>query len=420
MNYQRRHIEDRVRRMAGRFPVVVVTGARQTGKSTLLAHLFGDVARTVVFDPVTDVGDARRDPELFLKLHPPPLILDEVQYAPELLSVLKRVVDADRDRMGGWFITGSQQLSVLSAVRESLAGRAALFDLWPMSRGELVDRPDTGLLHHLYREPAPQDAPALLERLSAAAASPAPPGTLLERLFRGGYPGLLPFDTADVPTWFDAYIRTYIERDVPTLRRLESPQEFSRFFRLMAALTAQEVNAAHLGREIGLSPKTARAWLQALVASFQVFELPAWSGNTIKRISGRTKAHLVDSGLACALATVSSHHALAHQPLLGALFESHVVSEICKQAAGLDVQPRLWHWRTSAGAEVDLLLERDGVFCLVEVKLKSRPSRRDTSGLRAFASTYPRLRIGPRIVVHGGDELALVDEQTLALPIDKL
>ena len=420
MNYHRRHMDQRVSRLAGRFPVVVVAGARQTGKSTLLKHLFGAVARTVVFDPVTDVGNARRDPELFLKLNPPPLILDEIQYAPELLPVLKRVVDADPDRMGGWFVTGSQQLSVLSAVRESLAGRAVLFDLWPMSRGELIDEPDTGLLHHLYREPVPNDAQALFKRLSAAPLPPTPPGTLLERLFRGGYPGLLPFATVDVPAWFEAYIRTYIERDVPALRRLESPQDFSRFFRLMAALTAQEVNSAQLGREIGMSPKTARAWLQALVASFQVFELPAWSGNAVKRVSGRTKAHLVDSGLGCALATLSSHHALAHQPLLGALFESHVVLEIRKQTAGMDVPPRFWHWRTSAGAEVDLLLERDGAFCPIEVKFKSRPSRRDTSGLRAFANTYPGLRMGPRIVVHGGDELALLDEQTVAVPIDRL
>jgi len=420
MNYHHRHIEARLLRLSARFPVVVVAGARQTGKSTLLSHLFGDRARTIVFDPVTDVGNARRDPELFFKLNPPPLILDEIQFAPELLAVLKRIVDADPGQMGAWFVTGSQQLSVLSAVQESLAGRAVLFDLLPMSRGELVNQLDGGLLSHLYADPPPRDAQALLVRMQDVPPPPRLPGSPLEHLFRGGYPGLLRFDTVDVPAWFDAYIRTYIERDVPLLRRLESPQDFSRFFRLMAALTAQEVNSAQLGREIGMSPKTARAWLQALVASYQVFELPAWSGNAVKRVSGRPKAHLVDSGLACALSTISSHHTLSSQPVFGALFESHVVMEIRKQALGLDVPPRFWHWRTAAGAEVDLLLERDGVFCPLEVKLKSRPTRRDASGLRAFAKTYKSLKIGPRVIVHGGDELALLDEHTLAVPVDRL
>ncbi|MFH1811868.1 MAG: DUF4143 domain-containing protein [Pseudomonadota bacterium] len=261
-----------------------------------------------------------------------------------------------------------------------------------------------------------RDVRGLLKRLARTSGSG---GTtvLYERLFRGGFPGLQAFRTDETPAWFDSYIRTYIERDVRTLRDFNDPHQFSRFFRLLAALTAQEINASQLGREIGVTPRTAAQWLQTLIGSYMVVTLDAFSGNTLKRISGRPKVHLVDSGLCCHLLSISSPRAVQDHPRTGNLFESHVVLELLKQAAALAVKPVCWHWRTSAGAEVDLLLERDGVYFPVEIKLSSRPSTRDLSGIRSFIDTYPGLRVAAAIVVHGGDELFLVDERTVAVPV---
>ncbi len=396
--------------------MVVIGGARQAGKSTLLGHNCGSAVRSFVFDPVTDVGNARRDPELFLRQHQPPLILDEIQYAPELLSVLKRLVDERPEACGQYFVTGSHQFGVLGAIRETLPGRAVLLDLLPMSQWELADTPTDGLLTFLFGQPRPVvDADELkpwLARRPGATAAP----DLFTKMYRGGYPGLLRFATEDVSAWFDSYLRTYIERDVRALRNVESPHDFSRFFRLMAALTAQEVNTAHLGREIGITPRTARIWLSLLAESYQVLVIEAFSGNAIKRVSGRPKAHLVDSGLAGHLLALSSPEALSAHPALGAIFESYVVNEIHKQLAEVPSKPRLWHWRTAGGAEVDLLLERDGVFIPIEIKLTSRPHRRDTRGLQSFAATHPHLRVGPHIVIHGGVESFMINEQTIATP----
>ncbi len=418
MEYRERGQTERLTRLAGLFPVVVLAGARQTGKSTLLRRLFGESARAFVFDPVTDVGNARADPELFLRLNPPPLILDEVQFAPELLPVIKRLVDADPGRKGAYFLTGSQQFGVLKGVQESLAGRASLIDLHPLSRAELASDPGSGLLPALFADDPPPDAAALLHRLADQGAPRLPSGNLLERIFRGGYPGLIPFEPRDIPTWFDSYLRTYVERDLPSIRDVSRPHDFSRFLRLLAALTAQEVNTAHLGREIGINAKTGRAWLDALVASFVILSLPAYSGNTVKRVSGRPKAHIADSGFACSLLSISTPLAVSRHPAMGHLFESYVVAEVQRQIGALDTPPRLWHWRSAGGAEVDLVLERDGRFVPIEVKLASRPSRRDARGLASFASTYTGLTCGPRIIIHGGGDLALIDDATVAVPVD--
>lgn len=407
---------DRLRRLAARFPAVAVLGARQVGKSTLLAETVGGGARAFVFDPVMDVANARQDPELFLRLNPPPLILDEVQFVPELLGPLKRLIDERRTESGLYFLTGSQQFGLMRGLRESMAGRVGLLDLLPMTQvelyGDLSARPP--LTQLLLDCPTPE---ALFTALAAVPpTTPRPP--LPERVFRGGMPGLLPFETAEVAEFFATYLSTYIERDVRALRDFSAPHDFARFVRLLAALTAQELNASQLGREIGISPHTARAWLDALIQSFQIQRIDAFSTNATKRVSGRPKLHLVDTGFAAWLASISSPLALQSHPMFGALFESYVVGELSRQATTLATPPQRWHWRSAGGAEVDLLLERDGTFHLIEVKLTSRPTRRDASGLRAFAESYPGLRIGHRLVIHGGPDLERLDEVTIAVPVD--
>ncbi len=420
MKYLSRHIEGRVLRMAERFPVVLVGGARQAGKSTLVAHLFGNHCRTFVFDPVIDVGEAQRDPELFLSLNPPPLILDEVQYAPHLLPVIKRIADARADDRGLFFLTGSQQFQLIENISESLAGRVFVADLMPMSSAELAGTLRPGAIEALFHKDPPDNAREILSLLRNASMQVASSGLLLERIFRGGYPRLIDFRTNEVAEWLGSYLRTYVERDVRRLRDLADPHDFTRFLRLAAALTSREINYSQLGREIGINPRTAKGWLEVLTASYQVFLVDAYNGNTVKRVSGRPKIYVTDTGFACHLLSITSPEALNAHPLIGQLFETFTVGEIVKHIAGLDARPRTQHWRTRGGAEVDLILERDGVLYPIEIKLKARPSRRDLSGIRAFAETYSGERIGPRIVFHGGTELFLIDEYTVAIPVSMI
>ncbi len=405
--YLPRLLTDRLLRLVDHFPVVVVTGARQVGKSTLLQHVLGSSWPTVVFDPGIDVENARQDPDLFLDNRPAPLVLDEIQYAPEVVAALKRRVDRDR-RPGRYVVTGSQQWGVLRQMAESLAGRAVFLDLDGFALAEQVDggRP---WLPAWLADPATVLHPGT-PRLTLGR-------TLWEILWRGSLPDacLLPLDA--VPDFHRAYQRTYVERDARLLADVSDWQVFGRFHRLCAALTAQEVNQRHLGREVGVTHQTARRWLDVLSATFQWIEVPAWSGNAVKRVSGRPKGYLADTGLACAAQAVSKPHAIGGHPLQGALFETAVFAEIRKQAALLSPRPNLYHWRSHRGAEVDLLLEYDGRLLPVEARATTRPGRRDASGIEAFRKAHPEVA-GPGLVVCACEHPLRIAQDVWAIPWD--
>jgi predicted AAA+ superfamily ATPase len=213
-----------------------------------------------------------------------------------------------------------------------------------------------------------------------------------------------------------AYQRTYIERDARLAGDVNDWQTFARFFRMAAALTAQEINGAHLGRELGLSPQTARRWLDLLVATYQWHEIPAWSGNTVKRVSKRPKGYMADSGTACSALRLSSPPALADHPALGAIFETAVVAEVRKLAALLPSKPYLHHWRSHGGAEVDLILERDGVLYPLEIKATTTPSARDLRGIHHFRESHAKARIGPALIVAPTESIQRLPGGDLAIP----
>lgn len=408
--YLERSATSRLHSLLGAFPVVVVAGARQVGKSTLLDHALADTAESVVFDPVIDIENARQDPELFLDNHQTPLVLDEIQYAPELLGPIKRRVDGDR-RPGQYVLTGSQQWGVLRSVAESLAGRAAFLDLEAFSLAEACERTDARHWLHAWLEDPIRTADKGVDRLAGQYA-------LYERLWRGWLPEAHFLALDAVPDFQLAYQRTYIERDVRLMADVSDSQQFGRFMRLAAALTAQQINHSQLGREIGVTPQTAQRWLDILKATFQWYEIPAYSGNTIKRISSKPKGYVGDTGVACWSLAISSPHAVASHPAWGAVFETAVVAEVRKAVALLAMKPNVYHWQTHGGAEVDLLLERDGVFYPIEVKAASRPSRGDTTGIAAFRKTYPDLNVGPGLVVAPCNGLEQLSETEYAMPWD--
>lgn len=399
-------LSGRLQALFGAFPAVVVSGARQVGKTTLVKHLFPH-HDYVVFDPSIDIENARREPDLFLRNHPPPLILDEIQYAPEVVSALKRVIDRRGAVAGQYLLTGSQQWQVLQSLTESLAGRAVFLELAGFSLQELCDAPVGWLSRWLE---APEDVPAWTRNAIFYE------GTLPDWLWRGTLPRATTLEESLVPDFWAAYHLTYVERDARLAGNVSDWQDFGRFVRLMSALTAQEINASQLGREIGLTPQTARRWLRLMEATFQWFELPAFSGNLTKRVSQRPKGHFADTGLACHYAGISSPPSLGAHPLFGALFETAIVSEIRKQSASLAARPGFHHWRSGGGAEVDLLLERDGRFFPIEIKLTANAGRRHASGIHALRAAYPELDVAPGVLICAVERPRWVTEQVLAMP----
>ncbi len=416
MNYRGRLLEAKLIRYAKEFSALLLMGPRQVGKSTLFAHLFGTQARHIVFDPVVDVGNARQDPDFFLDQQPPPVILDEVQYAPELLGAIKRRIDR-RPAPGQYFLTGSQNLSLLKRVSESLAGRVLVLDLGGMTLSELRGRGQpSGATWLAALMEAGTRAPDLssFHRLMPASKD----DTLHRHLWRGGLPLLI--DRADdlVPDILASYLRTYVERDVRALAEVHDQQQFTRFIALCAALTAREVNHSQLGRDIGVTPQTAGRWLGVLKATFQWIEVPPFHGNSIKRISGRPKGYLADTGLAAHLQRMSSPEALSGHPSLGALFETWVVGDILRRFCLMHTPPQVYHWRRHSGAEVDLLLERDGTFWPIEIKAASRVTMADARGIHAFRAAYPNLRHGVGIIVAAVEEASRLSEDVLVVPCD--
>jgi len=407
--YRRRLLTEKLLQLHHSFPIVAVVGARQVGKSTLLGEVFRG-ADSVLFDPLQDVENARTDPDLFLRSHRTPLILDEVQYAPEVVAALKRRIDQDR-RPGQYLLSGSQQWSVMRNMAESLAGRVAFLDLEGFCLDELRPEP-----------PARSWLADFLDHPDQALSGRGP-GTrqatpVAEQLWRGFLPEAQELPRAVVPGFFQAYQRTYIERDVRQLGEVSDWQLFGRFFRLAAALTACELNHSQLGRELGLNPQTARRWLALLEATFQWFELPALARNAVKRVSQRPKGHLADTGLACAAQAISSPEALSGHPLWGALFESAVVAEVRKLSAALPTPPRLYHFRVHGGTEVDLVLERDGTYFPIEVKAHSRPTPGDAAGLHAFRRAFPDARVAPGLIICPGEQVLRLAEDAWAVPWD--
>lgn len=360
-----------------------------------------------------DIGNARSDPDLFLQNFAPPLILDEIQYAPELISGIKRYVDRLK-RPGMYILTGSQQWQILESTRESLAGRAVFLDLDGFSLHEIDDIPfEKTLLEHYLDNPEETGT-----EVAAGHGTLEREPSLYEQLWRGFLPDAQSIETTLVSDYLQSYYRSYVERDARALSAVSDWQLFSRFVRLAAALTSQEINHSQLGREIGVMPQTAKRWLAMLIGTFQWYEIPAFHGNTIKRISRKPKGYISDTGMAASLQSISSPTALSGHPLLGALFETAVVSELRKQAAVLPVRPQMYHWRTQAGSEVDIVLERDGGLYPIEVKLTSHPTKSDTRGLRAFRDTYPDRSIAPGLVICATDRPFYLNEKEIAVPWD--
>lgn len=361
--YYPRTLDGVLRRATKTFPAILVTGPRQTGKTTLLRTAWGKGRGFVSLEQPAVRARAEADPVAFLKENPPPLILDEVQYVPELLHHLKDDIDQNR-RPGRYLMTGSQGLALMQGVGQSLAGRVAVLTLLPFSASELSgERPATlaSLLARVF-------GPARPSRQKRASLS------LGDWLLRGAYPEPRANPKVDHQLWCAGYIQTYLERDVRTLLKVGDLNAFSRFLRLCATRTGQILNLSDLARDTGVSVPTAKSWLSVLEASHEVFLLPPHFANFGKRLIKAPKLYFTDTALAAYLAGITSEQALLHGPMAGALFETAVVVAWRKAFLHRGQIPNLFYWRSSDGIEVDLVVERDRKLFAIEAKLTSTPT----------------------------------------------
>lgn len=321
-------------RAAGWYPVVTVTGPRQSGKTTLVRATFPDLPY-VSLEALDLRAGVREDPRGFLADHPEGAVIDEVQHVPELLAYLQTEVD-ERPEPGRFVLTGSQHLGLTRAVTQSLAGRTAILHLHPLSYAELLRFPH-------------------------------PPSDLWETVWAGSFPRIW---DAGIPAgrWLADYATTYVERDVRQVLNVGDLSTFRTFTELCAGRTAQELNLDALGSDTGVSRTTIRSWLSVLEATFLILRLPAWSPNARKRAIKASKLHLADTGLACHLLGIGSAEQLRRHPLRGALFETWVTTEIRKARANHGVDGGLAHYRETRGAEVDLVVTDSSHTTLVEVK----------------------------------------------------
>lgn len=334
--YLKRKLESVIGEVRKTFPAVVITGPRQSGKSTLLRHIISaqDAAYLSMEDPNLRTI-IMEEPLAFLEKQKRPVVLDEIQYFPEITTYIKMLIDRKRTP-GSWFLTGSQQFSVMKNVSESLAGRAAVLTLLPF---RLKERRDVK--------------------------------TLEDFLFLSSYPELAVNRKVNQSVWNASYLQTYLERDLRMLLNISDLRDFERFLRFIAARTSQLLNLSEVSKELGISVPTVKRWVSALEASYIIYLLPPFFENMGKRIVRTPKIYFLDMGLLCYLLRIPDADYIVKSPLAGAFFETAVVSEMVKAAYAEGKNPELYFWRSQSGIEVDVLVPEQGRFVPCEIKLSS-------------------------------------------------
>lgn len=368
------------------FPVVTITGPRQSGKTTLAQIIFSDKPYVSLEEPDVRLA-AREDPRSFLGRFPDGAVLDEVQRCPEILSYLQSLVDRD-GRMGLFLLTGSQGFGLLSDVTQSLAGRTAFVELLPFSLHELTQA---------------GRAPATLDRL----------------LFTGGYPPLYDRDVA-VRTWFGAYVTAYIERDVRQVLKIQDLETFQRFVRLCAGRSGQLLNYSSLAADCGITHNTAKAWLSVLEASYILFQLRPHHASFNKRLVKAPKLYFYDVGLAAWLLGIQTPEQIETHPLRGNLFETFVVAELMKSFLHRAERPAFYFWRDSNGVEVDLLIEQGERLMPLEIKSGRTVAPDFFSGLEKWTALAGEKAVDPTLVYGGTDNYLYKRIRVLGWPHLKL
>jgi len=403
-----RHASETIRKLSAMFGAVLVTGARQVGKTTLLREIAKHMGY-VTLDDKTQLVNAVGQSGTFFKDNPPPVFVDEAQYAPNLFPQIKIILDRDRKK-GQFFLSGSQQFEMMKNVSESLAGRLGILNLHGISLRELY-----GVS---FREPFLPADEYFANRQKEKADIPY--ADIWNIIHRGSYPELLANPDYDWRMFYAAYVRTYIERDVRSLAQVGDEVKFTQFMTAAAACTGQLLNAASLARDAGVSQPTAERWLSVLVASNLIFLLRPYHNNITKRAVKTPKLYFLDTGLAAYLTRWNTPEVLKNGSAAGAFFETFVIGEIIKSYSNIGILDiPLYFYRNRDGNEIDLLIEDSGTIYPIEIKKHADPLKRDAAKFQLLEK-IPNIKRGQGGVVCLYDNLVTLHENDKAIPVNLL
>ena len=405
--YITRHMEKPVMELNEQYPVLLLTGPRQVGKTTMLEHLIeveGKGRKKVSLDDLTLRELAKTDPKMFFQLYQPPLLIDEVQYAPELFPYIKIMVD-ERHQPGDFWLTGSQLFKMMEGVQESLAGRVALLHLSPLSQSEIMKRPP--------EPPFSLELPLLSERQNGRQMLNTP--EVFQRIHQGGMPALVTGTYSNASIFYSSYIDTYMERDVRRLSNDIDSLKFLRFLRSVAARTSQQVNYKGIADDAEIDQTTAKNWLHVLEALGIIFLLEPYSNNVLKRTVSTPKLYFYDSGIVCYLTRLSSPETAMEGAMSGALLENYTVAEIIKTYQNAGQEPFLYYYRDKDAREIDLILERDGKLFPIEIKKMASPPKKLTKVFDLIDKSP--LQRGTGAILCMADQLGAFDQNNLIVPI---
>lgn len=405
--YITRHMEKSVMELNEQYPVLLLTGPRQVGKTTMLEHLIeveGKGRKKVSLDDLTLRELAKTDPKMFFQLYQPPLLIDEVQYAPELFPYIKIMVD-ERHQPGDFWLTGSQLFKMMEGVQESLAGRVALLHLSPLSQSEIMKRPP--------EPPFSLELPLLSERQNGRQMLNTP--EVFQHIHQGGMPALVTGTYSNASIFYSSYIDTYMERDVRRLSNDIDSLKFLRFLRSVAARTSQQVNYKGIADDAEIDQTTAKNWLHVLEALGIIFLLEPYSNNVLKRTVSTPKLYFYDSGIVCYLTRWSSPETAMEGAMSGALLENYTVAEIIKTYQNAGQEPFLYYYRDKDAREIDLILERDGKLFPIEIKKMASPPKKLTKVFDLIDKSP--LQRGTGAILCMADQLGAFDQNNLIVPI---
>lgn len=404
MKYITRNLENVVSQVTKEYPVVLVTGPRQVGKTTMLQKLMEGTNRGyVTLDDLNERNIAKTDPELFLQLHKPPVLIDEVQYAPELFTYIKIHVDKNHEP-GAFWLTGSQVFKLMRGVQESLAGRVAVLSLTSLSQAEI---------HGTSMEPFTVDMEGLSARKEGREA--ADTSVVFERIYRGSMPAIVSGVNSNSQIFYSSYLSTYIERDVRELSDAIDSLKFLRFITAVAARCGQMLNVAEIARDADINQVQAKDWLGILETLGIIFYLHPYSNNLLKRLVKTPKLYFYDTGIVCYLTKWSSAETLESGAMNGAILENYVVAEIMKTYLNCGKEPYMYYYRDKDAKEIDIILEHDGVLNPIEIKKTANPG---TELVKVFhlldKSSTPRSN---GAVICMKSELSAIDRDNYIVPV---
>lgn len=404
MSYIKRNLEKVVSQVTKEYPVVLVTGPRQVGKTTMLKKLMEGTDRGyVTLDDLNERSLAKSDPELFLQLHKPPVLIDEVQYAPELFSYIKLNADKSHEP-GAFWLTGSQVYKLMRGVQESLAGRVAVLSLTSLSQAEMSGE---------EMEPFTVDMEALAARKNVRTATDAE--GIFERIYKGSMPAIVSGENSNSQIYYSSYLSTYIERDVRELSDAIDSLKFLRFITAVAARCSQMVNVAEIARDADINQKQAKDWLGILETLGIIFYLHPYSNNLLKRLVKTPKLYFYDTGLVCYLTKWSSAQTLESGAMNGAVLENYVVAEIRKTYLNCGKEPFMYYYRDKDAREIDIVLEHDGVLNPIEIKKTSNPGTDLTKVFEVLdKSSTPRSK---GAIICMKPELGAIDRDNYIVPV---